>query len=178
MDALMKKIIAVMLGVVLLDQLAKGALLYLITGSVPAFGSAWRLVPYPYLMARVGDFFNIVFTWNPGTSFSLFRALGEAAPIVLIALTGFIIGALGYYLFARVREDSEKWALSLIVGGALGNLIDRVRFGAVIDFLDFHVYGWHWPAFNVADVCICIGVAVYVINWLFKGRGTRKVSAR
>jgi signal peptidase II len=56
--------------------------------------------------------------------------------------------------------------LALIVGGALGNLIDRVRFGAVIDFLDFHVGGWHWPAFNIADICIATGVGLYLLNWL------------
>ena len=70
------KIISVILSAVLIDQLVKGILLYMITGTVPLYGSAWKLVPYPYIMSYVTDFFNIVFTWNPGTSFSLFRALG------------------------------------------------------------------------------------------------------
>lgn len=74
------KILAVVFGVVALDQITKGILLYLITGGIPMFGSAWQIVPMPYIMAHVTDFFNIVFTWNPGASFSLFRALGEGAP--------------------------------------------------------------------------------------------------
>jgi signal peptidase II len=58
--------------------------------------------------------------------------------------------------------------LALIIGGAFGNLIDRIRFGAVIDFLDLHVGGWHWPAFNVADMFIVIGVGLYIINMIFR----------
>ncbi|MCL2331470.1 MAG: signal peptidase II [Proteobacteria bacterium] len=161
------KSIAIVLGVILLDQLAKGIILLLLTGGMPPWAApAFELIPYPYLLARVTAFFNIVFTWNPGTSFSLFRNLGESAPLVIIVLSGVIIGAIGYYLFARSRPGMEKWGLALIVGGAMGNLIDRVRFGAVIDFLDFHVNNWHWPAFNVADMAITIGVGLLILNWI------------
>lgn len=159
----------IILGLVLLDQVTKDFLLYLITGGVPAFGPAWTIVPMPYLMAHVTDFFNLVFTWNPGTSFSLFRALGEAAPIIIIIATGFITGFVLYYLFRRAREW-ERVPLAMIAGGAIGNLIDRVRFGAVIDFLDFHLAGRHWPAFNVADICICVGVGLYILFWLIQYR--------
>lgn len=162
-------LIAVILGAIILDQITKGLLLYLIAGPTPMFADAWDLVPYPYLMAQVCDVFNIVFTWNTGTSFSLFRALGESAPIVIIILTGFIIGFIGYYTFARA-EKYERIPLALIIGGAIGNLIDRVRFGAVVDFLDFHIGGYHWPAFNVADVCICVGVAWYLLRWYMARR--------
>ncbi len=156
--------ISIILAIILADQVTKGYLLYLITGTVPLSGAAFEIVPMPYLMAHVFDFFNIVFTWNPGTSFSLFRALGEGAPIVLVTLTGFIIGFIGYYLFARAQKY-ESIPLALILGGALGNLIDRIRFGAVVDFLDFHIGNIHWPAFNVADICICVGVALYIWKW-------------
>ena len=162
----MKKAIAIILSVLLLDQLTKGILLYLITGHVPVVGNAFDLVGNPYLMARVTNFFNIVFTWNPGTSFSLFRNLGLSAPMVIVILTGVIVGVLGYML-AKTKINHEKWALSLIIGGAIGNIIDRVRFNAVIDFLDFHVGGWHWPAFNLADTAITIGVAIFIIGWVF-----------
>lgn len=168
----MKKIwiiLSVIFGAIVLDQLSKGVLLYLITGGVPLAGPAWDVVPVPYLMAHVTDWFNIVFTWNPGTSFSLFRAMGESAPIVLIVLTSALIGFIGHYLFTRAPRD-EVLPLALIVGGALGNLIDRIRFGAVVDFLDFHIGGWHWPAFNVADICICVGVGLYLLNWYFARR--------
>ena len=155
--------LTIIFSALLLDLLSKGVLLYLITGGVPLYGAAWEIVPVPYLMMHVFDFFNIVFTWNPGASFSLFRAMGEAAPIILVVATGAIIGAILYYLFARSK--SYEWApLSLIAGGAIGNLLDRVRFGAVVDFLDFHIGALHWPAFNVADICIVVGVAWYLLN--------------
>lgn len=155
-------ILSIVFGVIFLDQLSKGVLLYLITGTVPMVGAAWDIVPVPYLMAHVFDFFNIVFTWNPGTSFSLFRAMGESAPLILIVATGFITGFILYYTIRRAPRY-EIVPLSLIIGGAIGNLIDRVRFGAVIDFLDFHIGGWHWPAFNVADICIVVGVGLYLL---------------
>lgn len=158
------KYLGIILGAIALDQFSKGVLLYLITGTVPVAGAAWEIVPVPYLMAHVTNFFNIVFTWNPGASFSMFRALGESAPIVIIVLTSVIIGFIVTYLFRRA-SSYERLPLALIAGGAIGNLIDRVRFGAVVDFLDFHIGGWHYPSFNVADICICVGVALYILNW-------------
>ena len=168
----MKKIIKyllIMLAIVLLDQFTKGFLINLITGGVPLHAPAWELVPVPYLMAHVTNFFNVVFTWNPGTSFSLFRALGEAAPFIIIVMTSFVIGFITYYMVYRAKTY-ERLPLAFIVGGALGNLIDRMRFGAVVDFLDFHIGGAHWPAFNVADMFICIGVGLYILNWLIARR--------
>ena len=170
--AKMKKIfkyLAVILAIILLDQVSKGALIALITGRVPPMAPAWELVPVPYLMAHVTNFFNVVFTWNPGTSFSLFRALGESAPIIIIFVTAFVIGFILYYLIRRA-DSFERMPLAFIAGGALGNLIDRVRFGAVVDFLDFHIGGAHWPAFNVADAFICVGVALYILNWFVARR--------
>lgn len=163
------KILSIICGVIVLDLLSKGALLYLITGGVPLFGAAWDLVPNPYLMARVTNFFNIVFTWNFGTAFSLFNSLGEYAPIILVFMTGALIGVILYFLFARAKRY-EVIPLALIAGGAIGNLIDRIRFGAVIDFLDFHIGGYHWPAFNVADICIVVGVGLYLLNWYMARR--------
>lgn len=161
------KILAIITGAILLDQITKGLLIYLITGGVPVFASAWGIIPMPYMMGQVTDFFNIVFTWNPGTSFSLFRSLGESAPIVIIIMTGIVIGILLHYLFNKA-EKYEKVPVALIVGGALGNLIDRIRFGAVVDFLDFHIGGIHWPAFNIADTFIAVGVGLYIINWFIR----------
>ena len=168
----MKKIFkyfGIVLAIILLDQFTKGILINLITDRVPVFAKAWELIPVPYLMAHVTDFFNVVFTWNPGTSFSLFRTLGESLPFVIILLTSFVIGFLGYYLVRRA-QNYERLPLAFIIGGALGNLIDRVRFGAVVDFLDFHIGGKHWPAFNVADIFICVGVGLYILNWVLARR--------
>ena len=161
------KYLSIILGVILLDQITKSIMLYLITGTVPLSGPAWSVVGYPYLMSRVTDWFNIVFTWNPGASFSLLRSLGEGAPWVIVGATGVIVALLIWYLFRRAGTY-EKLPLAFIIGGALGNLIDRIRFGAVIDFLDLHAWDWHWPAFNVADMFIVFGVGLYIINLVFR----------
>ena len=158
----MKKIIAILASVIMADQITKGILLSMVAGGWHLSGNAMDLVPFPYMMARITCWFNIVFTWNPGTSFSMLR---EVSPFVMIFMTGAIIGFLAYQLFARIKGSYERLAMSLIVGGAIGNLIDRVRFGAVIDFIDWHIGTWHWPAFNIADVCICAGVGLYL--WRF-----------
>lgn len=160
------KYILIILGIVLLDQITKSVLLYLITGTVPVYGSAWSVVSYPYLMSHIANWFNIVFTWNPGASFSLLRTLGEGAPWVITIATGLIIGLLVYYMRYRSAQN-EKLPLAFIIGGALGNFIDRLRFGAVIDFLDWHIGDIHWPAFNIADSFIVIGVILYIINLIF-----------
>lgn len=160
---------SVILGIVILDQVTKDYLVYLITGGVPMTADALDLVPVSYLMAHVTNFFNIVFTWNSGTAFSILRGVGEYAPMFIIVGTGAVVGFLGHYVM-RCACRFEQWPIALIIGGALGNLIDRVRFGAVIDFLDFHIGGWHWPAFNVADMFIVCGVGLYLINWYMNKR--------
>lgn len=161
------KYLSIIFGIILLDQIVKSLLLYLITGTVPVSGNAWGIVGYPYLMAHIFDWFNIVFTWNPGTSFSLLRSLGEGAPWIIVGATGVICAMLIYYTFWRAGKN-ERLPLCFIIGGAVGNLIDRVRFGAVIDFIDWHIGNIHWPAFNIADMFIVIGVALYIINLTFR----------
>ena len=161
------KYLFIIFGVILLDQITKSILLYLITGTVPMTGNHWAVVGYPYLMSHITDWFNIVFTWNPGASFSLLRNLGEVAPWVITISISVIIVLLFIYMLRRAGAN-ERLPLAFIIGGALGNLIDRVRFGAVIDFLDLHIGGWHWPAFNVADMFIVIGVGLYIINIVFR----------
>lgn len=85
---------------------------------------------------------------------------------MLPAVAVIICVALAVWL-ARSTHWVVTVGLAMIIGGALGNVIDRVRFGAVYDFLDVHVVGWHWPAFNVADSAISIGVALLILNSLF-----------
>jgi len=176
----MKKSILYALGLVLLviliDQLTKGFIMTMSPVGFHWYGAACDIYGAfcrggqivhgaDLLSLPMASWFKFVFVWNPGTSFSLFRDLGHSAPMVIIVLTGIIIGFLGHQLFLRTKDKYERIALSLIIGGALGNLIDRVRFGAVIDFLDFYWKTWHWPAFNVADIAICIGVALYLLGW-------------
>ena len=89
----------------------------------------------------------------------------------LISAFALIVAAgLGFWLY-RTRRKWPALALGLIIGGALGNVIDRLRLGWVIDFIDFHVNTWHWPAFNIADAAITVGVGMLLIDGLF---GTAK----
>ncbi len=113
-----------------------------------------------------GNYFNIVRTWNTGVSFSMLNNYGNAGAWILSALAVIIVIMLLMWL--RKEENRlTQIALGLIMGGAVGNVIDRVRFGAVFDFLDFHVGEWHWPAFNAADSCICIGAAIIIAQAIF-----------
>ena len=84
-------------------------------------------------------------------------------PLALIALTSCIVIFMSFWLI-RANEKYTILALGCVIGGAIGNIIDRIRFGAVVDFLDFHVSGFHWPAFNLADSTIFIGVVILIIG--------------
>jgi signal peptidase II len=122
----------------------------------------------------VTPFFNLVTVWNYGVSFGMFNSGSSAASWIFILLASAISAALAIWL-VRTDRSLVAMALGLILGGAVGNVIDRVRYGAVFDFLDFHAAGWHWPAFNVADAAICVGVAVLFIDSLFgEGREGKK----
>jgi signal peptidase II len=112
----------------------------------------------------VTAFFNLVLVFNKGAAFSfLAREAGWQTPL----LVGFALVAAGIVSVLIVRspeKDLLRAALALILGGALGNVIDRLRFGHVVDFLDFHAAGWHFPAFNVADSAITIGAALLILD--------------
>jgi len=109
-----------------------------------------------------GDYFDLVRVWNTGVSFSMFNNHGEVGRIVLCGLSLAVCAFLLYWMF-KEKNIYKIISLGLIVGGAVGNVIDRVRFGAVLDFLDFHIAGYHWPAFNLADSFICIGAFVLIV---------------
>jgi signal peptidase II len=114
----------------------------------------------------VTSFFNLVLVYNKGAAFSFLAAQGGWQrwffTVLGIAAALFIV----YLLKRHAGQRMFCWALALILGGAIGNVIDRIAYGHVIDFLDFHVAGWHWPAFNVADSAICIGAALFVLDEL------------
>lgn len=105
----------------------------------------------------ITSFFNIVLTVNHGVSFAMLWASHIYGVYALIGLTSLLSAVVLYFLFIS-PTFFEKMAFSLVFAGALGNLFDRIRIGGVVDFLDFHMLGYHWPAFNVADSAICIGV--------------------
>lgn len=114
----------------------------------------------------VTSFFNLVLAYNKGAAFSFlstqsgwqryfFTAIGIAAALFIV-----------YLLKKHAGQRLFCWALALILGGAVGNVIDRILYGHVIDFLDFYIRNWHWPAFNVADSAICIGAVLFVVDEL------------
>lgn len=113
----------------------------------------------------ISGFFNLVYVTNKGAAFSFLADVHSPwrhyffLGIGSVALVGLTIA----YWKLRKIQPLYCWPLALIAGGAVGNLIDRVRFGAVIDFLDFYVGNMHWPAFNVADSAICVGVGLFLL---------------
>jgi len=116
----------------------------------------------------VTDFFNMVLVFNKGAAFSLFaQAPGWQAPV----LSAFAVIAAVVVSVFIVRSPGRQLlclGLALILGGAIGNVIDRLRFGQVVDFLDFHALGWHWPAFNVADSAISVGAVLLILEGFIK----------
>lgn len=111
-------------------------------------------------------FFNLVLVWNRGISFGMFSQASHYAPLVLTILSILIIGLLIGWL-TRIDDKRLYIAVCAVIAGAIGNVIDRVRFGAVVDFLDFHAFGWHYPAFNIADSAIVLGVAFVLFDSIF-----------
>jgi signal peptidase II len=112
------------------------------------------------------QFLNIVHVRNPGIAFGLFQNIPESFRAALLIATTLLALGLLVFLLAQSQQNSrlERWNLALIMGGAVGNLIDRVRLGEVIDFVDAHwMNQYHWPAFNVADACISTGITFLVL---------------
>src|SRR5581483_1074251 len=118
----------------------------------------------------VEGFFSLTLVMNPGLAFGLLGGLPAAWRwvVALLSMAALLVLA---RVAVRVLADGgamSRLAIGLIFGGALGNLVDRARFGAVVDFLDFYVGTWHWPAFNVADFAITVGVALLALRLLFQ----------
>lgn len=124
------------------------------------------------LLSIVDGFFQLVVVWNRGVSFGLMGGNRALPPWILSAVA--IAVCIG--LFVWLRRNNRRliaWGIGLVMGGAIGNVIDRARWGAVFDFADFHVNEWHWPAFNVADSAIVVGVGLMLIDSLL---GERKLA--
>jgi signal peptidase II len=118
----------------------------------------------------VTGFFNLVLTYNKGAAFSF---LASASGWQAHFLTAIGIAASLFIVYLLARHGNQRLfavALTLILGGAIGNVIDRIAYGHVIDFLDFHAGGWHWPAFNVADSAIVGGAVLMVVDELLRVR--------
>lgn len=123
---------------------------------------------------EITPFFNLVMVWNYGISFGMLAE--HRQPVLLIILSLAIISVLIVWLY---KSDSRYLSLALgsVIGGAFGNIIDRIRFNAVADFFDFHIAGYHWPAFNIADSAIFIGVVLLCAHSMFTSQTSTKGSA-
>ena len=120
----------------------------------------------PARVIPIAPFFNLVLTWNNGVSFGLFNNNSSLNAVILSILALAIV----VFLILWLRKAENKQAaigLGLIIGGAIGNVIDRAVHGAVVDFVDFYYAAYHWPAFNVADSCITIGAVILILDSLF-----------
>ena len=142
------------------------------------FTKWWMLVEVmkPPRVIPLAPFLNIVLVMNPGVSFGMLGSAPQWVGWVLVVFALAIVAALSIWL-RGVTERLLAAGLGLVVGGAVGNVVDRVRFGAVVDFLDFYLAGWHWPAFNLADSSIFLGVAILVFDGLFRERVRSKNKA-
>jgi signal peptidase II len=116
---------------------------------------------------EVTPFFNLVLVYNRGVSFGLLSNDSPYGPYLLAALAVAIAAAIWHFILRRADRRLSAVSAGLIIGGAFGNALDRLLYGAVVDFLDFHAAGHHWPAFNIADCAIVVGAALMVVDSLF-----------
>ncbi len=148
------------LGVLLLDQATK-----LWAAAALAYATPVALLP----------FFNLTLVHNTGAAFSFLADAGGWQRGFFIVLSGVVSAVLVVWIWRLPRTQRLLgFALALVLGGAVGNLVDRVAYGYVIDFLDLHAAGWHWPAFNVADSAITCGVVLLLVDGFFGGRAAER----
>ncbi|MGD9975899.1 MAG: signal peptidase II [Desulfatirhabdiaceae bacterium] len=142
--------------VIVLDQITKAIIL----ATLPILDS----------ISVIPGFFNIVHVRNPGGAFGFMAGQGPMVrSILFLVISGLAAGVI-IWLYRRTPASFRvlRFALTLIFGGAIGNIIDRIRFGEVVDFLDVYINDLHWPAFNVADSAITIGMTIMIYHVLFK----------
>ena len=151
------------IGILLLDQWTKSMVV--------------QKLPLYQRVEVIQWFFSLTHVRNTGGAFGIFGGeKGGVGSILFVVVSLIAIGAI-VFLYVKIKEYEKTLALSfsLILSGAVGNLIDRLRYGEVVDFLDFHLFTYHWPAFNVADSAICIGIGLMALELL---KGDRKKSTK
>ncbi|MBP3615858.1 MAG: signal peptidase II [Alphaproteobacteria bacterium] len=167
----MKKILKntfVLIGIfILLDFLTKLLVLAQTPFPITLFGYYKKYYPTYYPISEPLPFFNLILVWNNGVSFSMLANNTLLGRFLLIGLSLLITTYIAI-LLRHEKENLNRFAYILIIAGALGNIFDRLRYGAVIDFLDFYIGTHHYPAFNVADMYICIGVAIIIFKSFIK----------
>ena len=147
----------------IVDQISKWLLLYAV--DMPNRG-----------LIEITPYFNLRMVWNPGVSFGMFSADNDFDRYALVAFALAVVSLLLIWL-ARSQGRLLAWAIGLVVGGALGNVIDRLFYGAVADFFDFHLMGYHFYTFNVADMAISFGVILLLYDAIFFGQPEREKKA-
>ena len=143
-------------AVVVLDQISK----IILAHNIPKYSS----IPV------IKGFFNLVHVRNRGMAFGLMNRPGHGFKFYFLVAATLVAIVLLLFWFRKVKDTDHPTTIgiSLILGGAIGNLIDRIRLGEVIDFLDFYLGSYHWPAFNVADAAITVGILWLAVNTLFR----------
>ncbi|MBI3544443.1 MAG: signal peptidase II [Deltaproteobacteria bacterium] len=165
MKALMKLKYLVLLSVtgtiISLDQLTK----HLVTQRF-RYGESLSMIP---------GFFNLTYVRNPGAAFGLLSRWDPSLRVPFFIIVPILALGVIFYVFRKVEDTDLKLssALSFVIGGAFGNLIDRAAYNYVVDFLDFHWDDLHFPAFNVADIAICVGVGFLILDIIQKERKLR-----
>lgn len=175
--------LVLIVSTILADQYSKWLVLETMlrkVGDKPDFAK-WFTTPQPlqffidqqesYNTVVLAPFLNLIMVWNQGVSFGMFSSDNPNTALLLIGLSLTI----SIFMIIWLSIASSRligFALSLVVGGAVGNVLDRLRFGAVADFIDVHFQGHHWPAFNLADSCIVIGVFLLVLSTATGKKGT------
>ena len=159
------------------------AVFYLVAFGILALDQVTKLIIVRSLslgqaIPVVSGLFNIVYVLNPGAAFGFLASLpaGFRNPFFILISVGAAVLIVAYHTRHLRALILPSVALGLILGGAVGNLIDRLRYGMVVDFLDFFLRGYHWPAFNVADSAISVGVGLMLLDmlmewWRERGRG-------
>jgi len=125
----------------------------------------------------ITNFFHLTYVRNPGAAFGILAENAIRVPFFIGISCAATVGILWYVRQIPREKHWQLFALGLILSGALGNLIDRIRFGEVIDFLDVHWNNYHWPAFNIADSAICVGVTIMLICFWHEERQRKRQKA-
>ena len=144
---------SIITAVLILDQFTK----YLVVTYIRMFDT----------ISIVPGFFNLTHVRNRGAAFGIFSSFPGFVRSVFFVLVTLIAVAVIAVVIKKTVDRVQVWAFSLIAGGALGNLIDRIRYNEVVDFIDWYIRSYHWPSFNIADSAISIGVGLLIVDMLF-----------
>jgi len=150
------KLVSVAGLVVIIDQITKAAILY--------------KLPLYHSVSVIPGFFNFTHVHNTGGAFGFMANQSPSLRVILFVFVSLLAIGLIFFLYINTPRTHPFLAmgLAMIFGGAIGNLIDRIRLGEVVDFLDFYIGNLHWPAFNIADSAVSVGIAIFIFHLLFK----------